>query len=286
MHSWFIRSLFWPSTQCISTTTSLSSSITFSRHLNRKCSTALGLSGRFEGGSLASVQVEDSTSSSFCSPLVLCVTSTLEEAPLLSSAVLSSLFSSRVFCVDDSGFWEVGFAALAAVVWELVAAQWGALGNSRNWRFCSRRFCRPWIHVFSTAVRKRLCSCFLPGTRLCSTCRATQTETVSYSGNWRCDHSLYFYTQWDTGDGEFRHKINAAFVKLLMFLMDFVRDIRELMTQLWQLLWLWFISWLHCIILKVIPHMGKTKCTLVAYLVHLLLRLELSPCDWLIQDAF
>lgn len=204
VHSWFIRSLFWPSTQCISITTSPSSGITFSRHLNRKSSTAPGLRGRFKGSSLdsegasfgldswsASVDIEDSMSTSspdalsetsFCPPLGSCEGPPLSDCslgcccgPVSPSAdvVLSGVLSSWLpSCVGTDWFW--GGAPVAKVVWELVRGQWGARGSSRRWREASRLFWRPWIQVFSTAVRKRLCSCLLHGTRLCSTCRTAQ----------------------------------------------------------------------------------------------------------------
>lgn len=177
MHSWFIRSLFWPSTQCISTSTTPSSSITFNWHLKRKP----GLSGGWMGSLAAeaswaevAVDAEDSTSTSasdvfsFGSPC-----RSRQDSPGGSVGCSSGgscadlvLFSSWV-CVTagSTGITEV---------WAPVPGQRGALGSSRSWRIRSRLFCRPWIQVFSTAVRKRLCSCGPQGTCLWSTWRDTE----------------------------------------------------------------------------------------------------------------
>lgn len=198
VHSWFIRSLFWPSTQCISTTTSPSSSITFNRHLKRNCFTARGLgagsvgslaadAGAFSGSApcAASVDTEDSMSpsasdafsgTSSCSPLEVCVPPSLgswEEEPFPGPSGGSwpelVLFSKP----SSWGCVTAGPAGLTEV-WVLLPGQGGALGSSRSWRIRSRLFCRPWIQVFSTAVRKRLCSWVLQGTCLCRTCRVTE----------------------------------------------------------------------------------------------------------------
>lgn len=204
VHSWFIRSLFWPSTQCISTTTSPSSSITFNRHLNRKCFAAPGLwaafvgslaaeAGAFSGSAscAASADTEDSMSTSAsdafsetsCSPLGVCVTPSLgswEEEPFPAASVGccsgGSWAGAVLFSVLSS--WVCVTAGTAGIteVWVLVPGQGGALGSSRSWRMRSRLFWRPWIQVFSTAVRKRLCSCVLQGTCLCSTCRVTEMK--------------------------------------------------------------------------------------------------------------
>lgn len=200
VHSWFIRSLFWPSTQCISTTTSPSSHITFSRHLNRNCSTELGLWAGFAADSFfgsvacaASADTEDPMSASsteafsetsFCSPLGFCVTRSLvswEEEPFPSASV-----GPNISCADVGLSWmltawvpsvcvTVGAAGVAEA-WGPVPGEGGALGSSRSWRSRSRLFWRPWIQVFSTAVKKRLCSCVPEGTCLCSTCRVTEMK--------------------------------------------------------------------------------------------------------------
>lgn len=202
VHSWFIRSLFWPSTQCISTTTSPSSHITFNRHLNRNCSTELGLGAGLAGSLAAEVDsffgsascaapadTDDSVSASpsdtflmtsFCSPLGFWVTHSLVswEVELLAGSnisradavlfwVLTSWVSSVCATVGTAGIVEVCV---------LGPGQGGALGSSRSWRRRSRLLWRPWIQVFSTAVRKRLCSWVLQGTCLCSTCRVTEIK--------------------------------------------------------------------------------------------------------------
>lgn len=211
VHSWFIRSLFWPSTQCISTTTSPSSHITFNRHLNKNCSTELGLWAGLAGSLAAEVDsffgspscaapadADNSISASssgtfsmtsFCSPLGFWVTHSLvsREAELLGS---------NIFCADMVLFWmltswvssvcaTVGTAEIVEVC-VLVPGQGGALGSSRSWRRRSRLFCRPWIHVFSTAVKKRLCSCVLQGTCLWSTCGVTEMNKTGKCWSWQC----------------------------------------------------------------------------------------------------
>lgn len=165
MHSWFIRSLLQPSIQCISITTSLSSGTTFSRHLNRKCLIAPGLRGLLGSAPCpASVQVDSMSTSS---PVICSAACSFEDPPLpMCSACRCGPASSSADAALFSPLPSVG-AGVAAGAPE---ASWGALGSSRSWRVCSRHFCRLWIQVFSTAVRRRLCSCFPQGTRLCRTC--------------------------------------------------------------------------------------------------------------------
>lgn len=180
--------------------------MTFSVHLNRKCPTAAGLRDWLQGGSHAEVDasfnpvssrvpvdVEDSMSTSladtffetsFWSPAGFGVTF----LPVSSAqAQLFWSFSSCAFCVETDSFWDPGAvvgAAVTMVTWELGPADWGALGSSRSCRAPSRRFWRMWIHVFSTAVRRRLCSCLLQGTRLCSTCRDTHNNPTDDDVAW------------------------------------------------------------------------------------------------------
>lgn len=153
VHSWFIKSLFWPSTQCISTNTSLSSTFTFIRHLNRKLWTELEL------GEIAETLDP-------CS----CVLGVLQRT--------SVSFSVSCFALDSSPLlW--GSVMSRAGVWSTLSAVGvsgsGALGSSQSCRLCSRRFCRAWTQVFSTAVRKRLSSESQEGTRLCSTLNHSST---------------------------------------------------------------------------------------------------------------
>lgn len=143
VHSWFIRSLFWPSTQCISTNTSLSSTFTFSRHLNRKLWTELEFGKIVEALDPCScvLEVLQGTSVSFSEACFA-----LDSSPILGWSVRSCAgVGSRLSAVGVSGS--------------------GALGSSR----CCRRLWRAWIQVFSTAVRKSLSSESQEGTRLCNT---------------------------------------------------------------------------------------------------------------------
>lgn len=156
VHNWFIRSLFWPSTQCISTNTSLSSTFTFIRHLNRKPWTELELGEAAETLDPCScvLEVLQGTSVSFSESCFA-----LAFSPLLGGSVRSC----------------AGVGSTLSVVG---ASASGALGSSWSCRLCSRRFCRAWTQVFSTAVRNRLSSESQEGTRLCSTWG--QSATLSY----------------------------------------------------------------------------------------------------------
>lgn len=147
VHNWFIRSLFWPSTQCISTNTSPSSTFTFIRHLNRKLWTELEL------GEIA--EILDSCS---------CVLEVLQGTSVSFSDSCFVLASSPL--LGGSGRSGAGVGCTLSVVG---ASGSGALGSSRSCRLFSRRFCRAWTQVFSTAVRKRLSSESQEGTRLCNT---------------------------------------------------------------------------------------------------------------------
>lgn len=147
VNSWFIRSLFWPSTQCISTNTSLSSTFTFIKHLNRKLWTELELGEITETLDPCScvLGILQGTSVSFWELFFA-----LDSSPLLWGPVM--------FCAGvESRLSAVG------------VSDSGALGSSQSCRLCSRRFCRAWIQVFSTAVRKKLSSESQEGTRLCNT---------------------------------------------------------------------------------------------------------------------
>lgn len=138
VHNWFIKSLFSPSTQCISTSTSLPSNFTFIWHLKRNWWTGLELCETLRSFvSVVGVSVETFESISKSCFGLFC-----------SSPMWHSDLPSGVKLLVSSG---AGFRVL---------------GSSQIWRLRSRRFCRAWTHVFSTAVKKRLSSESLERTRL------------------------------------------------------------------------------------------------------------------------